>query len=233
MWTIPSVPGATPQKFGVLQDGTVDFAYKSAQLYGQMVAPVAVDMSELKISGSAKYARMRGSVVRDLMFPGLAAQSATPAPVIKEGEVLTITGESGTVANSATFVRDLGAYYPDGTPLQLVTTLSAVGQYTVDGTGKYTLYTGDTATTIVVDYEYMGTTGSVISVTNAPVGVMPSFQLILQVMRNGLATGLKLYCCRPSKLNFPTKLGAYTIQQFDFEASADDNGSIFDWMGVI
>jgi hypothetical protein len=231
LWTIPGVASPTPQKFGTLQDGTIDLSFTSKELFGQMMAPQAVGVSQLKITGSAKYARLRGSVLRDLVFPGMTTATQGQA-VIVEGETVTITSETGSVANKATFIEDLGAYYPDGTPLQRVTTLSAVGQYTVSG-GTYTLYTGDTATSIVVDYQYTATTGSILTVNNAPAGLMPSFQCVLQVNYGGVPTSIQLFAAMSTKFNFQTKLGDFTIPQFDFSAYADPMGRILAFGGEL
>ena len=231
MWTLPGVTGATPQKFGVLQDGSIDLSFSAKELIGQNVAPVAVGVSGLKITGSAKYARLRGAVLRDLVFPNMGTETTNAAKIIVEGEAVTIAALSGTAAHGAAFVQDLGVFYVDGTPLKRVTTLSAIGQYTVSAAGVYTLYTGDSAAAIVVDYQYTATAGSHLVITNTPAGLFPSFMVTLQVNYGGVPTGMQLYAAQSTKLNFATKGGDFVIPQFDFQAYADASGNILAFDG--
>lgn len=236
LWSVPGVnPNLavpTPQKFGVLQEGHIDLSFSIKGLYGQNVAPVTSGVAQLKIAGGCKFARLRGSVLRDLFFPGMVSETSAQM-IIVEGESKTIAAHSVTVSHAAASNVDLGVYFEDGTPLKKVTTPSSSGEYS-HASGVYTFVnTTDDGKVVLIDYQYLSTTGKLLTVNNAPAGMFPSFMVVLQVLHNSQPTSLQLFSAQSDKFNFNTKQGDFTIPQFDFQGYADDLGRILAFGGEL
>ena len=142
-------------------------------------------------------------------------------------------GPTVVVTNAATFEADLGVFY--GTTGQQLTcvapgTLSA-GQYAVNAAGGYTFATADIGQALLFYYSYTITTAKKITVNNPLLGTGPAFQLnVKEQYTNNAGTVntmfVKLNACRSSKLTFPFKNVDYTIQEFDFQAFADQSNTI-------
>ena len=157
----PAGANQTPIEFGVLQDCSVDFSFTPKPLLGQFQMPVAVARGAGKISGSAKFADIRGAVFNQLFFPSANVTSTT-------GQLLWAYQEAGsigtspytyTTVNSATFNADEGVRFASsGVPLTRVASAPAAGQYSVNsGTGVYTFSSADNVSGISVLITYSWT----------------------------------------------------------------------------
>ena len=221
----------TPVRFGVLQDVSVDFSFTNKELHGQNQFPVAIGRGQGKITGKAKVGQFNGALVNSLFF-GQTLVSGQSA--IADKESLTISSDTGTVANTTTFEDDLGVVYASsGLPLTRVASMPAVGQYSVTPAGAYTFAAGDTGAVtgnILVSYRYQtpatGTTASSVTLTNQLMGYAPTFKAELYVPYASKQLVITLNQCIGSKLNFATKLDDFLIPEFDFEAFSDASNTI-------
>ena len=228
----PAGANQTPIEFGVLQDCSVDFSFTPKPLLGQFQMPVAVARGAGKISGSAKFADIRGAVFNQLFFPSANVTSTT-------GQLLWAYQEAGsigtspytyTTVNSATFNADEGVRFAsNGVPLTRVASAPAAGQYSLSA-GVYTFNTADNGKAILVTYTYTQTVvGSRQVIGNPLMGVTTTFQIDLYQTNpnvSGQQWSLRLYSCLASKLTFATKLEDWNIPQFDFEAFANGANQI-------
>ncbi len=225
------IANATPQRFGVLQDISVDLSFTNKELRGQNQFPVAVGRGQGKIQCKAKFGQFNGEIVNGLFFGQTLSVGQS---IISDKESLTITTGSGTVANGSTFQDDLGVIYAGtGLPLAKVASAPASGQYSVTVAGVYTFSASDAGAVtgnILVSYRYSGpttgTSASSIALSNQLMGYAPTFKCELYVPYAARQLVLTLNQCIGSKLNFATKLDDFLIPEFDFDAFADASGNI-------
>jgi hypothetical protein len=232
------VSGATPVRFGTLQDVSVDFSGDLKELFGQYKFPVDVAQGKNKIECKAKLARISAVQFNNLYFgqPIVAGQQQ-----ISFDEVMTLstsgTGTAavttGTVANHSTFLYDLGIrYQSNGEPLVLVpgspSSLTAVGEYQPSAGGTYYFNSGDVTNTMLADYSYTQTaSGFTINASNQLMGASPRFRITLLNQYEGNQMVMTLYQCASSKLSLATKIDDYTIPELDFQAYQGANGLVW------
>lgn len=222
-----AIANATPVRFGVLQDISVDMSFTNKELRGMNQFPVAVGRGQGKIQCKAKFGQFNGALVNSLFF----GQTATIGQsLIANGEAATVpaaTPFNATAANAVTYVEDLGVRYTvTGLPLTKVTSVTAVGQYSVTSAGVYTFFSGDASAEVLLDYRYTSVTGSTIQISNQLMGYAPQFAAELMVPYSGKSMVLRLNAAMGSKLSFATKLDDFTIPEFDFDAFADAANNI-------
>lgn len=227
--TRTDIPGATPIRFGVLQDVSIDFNGEIKDLFGQYQFPVDSARGKTKISGKAKNAVINAGQFNNLFF-GQTTTTGQRKSVTNEAQTVSSTG-SVTVANGATFNLDLGVVYAaTGVPLQFtVGAPSQAGQYSVNvATGTYSFFTADEGANVLIDYLYTATTGTLIAGINLLMGTTPRFTATFTQSYAGNQTVLKLYSCTSSKLTLATKIDDYTIPELDFSAFANSAGQVFE-----
>lgn len=229
LWGVNTTTNSTPMKFGVLQEGSVEFSATTKQLMGQYQFPVAVARGPGKITGKAKFARISGALYGDLFF---GISPSTGLVNVANDESGTIPATPGpytlTATNTATYVTDLGVYFTaTGVPLTKVASAPSTGQYSVTSAGVYTFAAADQGLGVKISYTYTAASGGkVLTITNQLLGTTPTFTAVLSVLYNSVATNIQLNACTSSKLTFPTKLEDFLIPEFEFEAMADSSGTI-------
>src|ERR1017187_6861835 len=108
----PSTAAATPVRFGILQDVSIDFAFSTKQLFGTYQFPVAIGRGTAKVTGKAKFARIDSEVLNTLFFN--QTQGSTKQIIYVDAEAGAVPATSTytvTVVNSATFESDQGVNY--------------------------------------------------------------------------------------------------------------------------
>lgn len=228
LWGIRTdVANATPRRFGVLQDVSIDFNGEIKDLFGQFQFPVDSARGKIKIDGKSKMGQISGLVFNDLYF-GNTSTTGQVDTVIAEGHTIPATTPfTIAVSNTAGF-GDLGPrYHATGLPFQNVGTgTPTVGQYSASA-GVYTFGSADSAALVDVDYEYSQTIGGVlIPLTNNLMGYAPRFKAIVSQNYGGKIWTLTLNSCMSPKLNLPTKIDDYVIAEFDFSAYADSSNNV-------
>ena len=221
------VTNATPVRFGVLQDVSIEFDAEIKELYGQLQYPVDAARGKAKITGKAKFGMLSPLLFNNLFF-GQTDVTGQKLFAYNESHPYASTI---TATNGATFDTDLGVIYANtGVPLTLVTSLTAAGQYTVNtSTGVYGFYSGDSTNgPFLLNYTYTATSGSTLSNSNLLMGTTPKFQAVFNQIYSGQSTTLKLFSCVSTKLSMPTKIDDYTIPEIDFSAFANSAGSVFE-----
>jgi len=228
------ISNPTPSFLGVLQDVEIDFDQTLKELIGQNKIAFDVAPANLKITGKAKFARIEGSTMRDLLFGAAATLTRNAGTQFVTGEQGTPgVGNTITVSHAAAFVADYGVFYAiGGSQLTRVASAPSVGQYSVnEATGVYTFNASDNNVAMSLYYAYTVTNLVQSTVSNSAMGTGPAFQLFIAESYTNNAGqlntfNLQLNACRSSKLTFPFKNTDYTIQEFDFQAFADQNGNI-------
>lgn len=228
------VTPVAPMFLGVLQDIEITFDQTLKELVGQQKLPVDIAPAQMKITGTAKFARLQASSLANMLYgdtvsPGSGIDMATN----EAHSVPTATPWAVTVSNSATFLEDFGVFYTSGAnagkELTPVTGTVSTGQY-AETAGVYTFSTGDSGLGIGIYYSYTVVTLNQITGINHNMGFGPTFELFAnETYTNNAGTvgklNIKLNACRASKLQFPFKNVDYTIQNLDFQAFADQTGT--------
>lgn len=226
------IANAPPAFMGIMQEIEIDFDQSLKELMGSYKMAVDVAPANLKVTGKAKFAQIEASTMNNLLF----GQTETNASGfdMAVAEAGTVPAPSGpytvTVSHSATFAQDLGVFYAS-TGVQLVPVASGptVGQYSVSA-GVYTFAAADASIAMKFYYSYTVTSQKQIALANQQMGVGPVFSLYInENYTNNLGVtnkiNLKLNACRSSKLTLPFKNTDYTIQEFDFQAFADQSNN--------
>jgi len=221
---------ATPRQFATLQEASVEFSFNVKELMGNQQFPVAVARGAGKISGKAKFANMNAGAINDLFFDGTVA---TGEAKVAYNEAGTPTTNSLTVANSATWVEDLAVFNrTTGRFMDKVVSAPATGQYSV-AAGVYTFAAADSNPPVYVTYRYTTAVapGKIITINNQLLGVQPTFSVVLSTRfthADGVTREMnfKLNSCMSSKLSLATKLEDFIVPDFDFQAFADNAGTI-------
>lgn len=223
------IANAKPSFLGVLQDLEIDIAVTLKELTGQYKMPVDVAPSAMKVTGKAKFAKIQGASVNNLLLGQSEADNAGIDMAV--AEAATLSGTSYTAQHGAAFTEDLGVFYASGAQLQPVASAPAQGQYVpgAAGVGTYSFAAADNGASILLYYGYTATSLVQLSLANQPMGTGPVFEL--QAKQDYFVAGvekkliLKLNACRASKWSLPFKNADYTIQDFEFTAFCDANNN--------
>jgi len=224
-----------PVVLGVLQDIEIDFSQSIKELIGQYKMPVDIAPAELKITGKAKYARIQADGFNALLL-GMT-ETVNAGSTISVAEAHTPAAGTATMANTATFVEDLGVYYVStGLQLQPAASASGAGIYVAPaaGSGVYTHNAADNTIPLLYTYSYTVSTLLNVAGTSALMGTGPQFQLILEqnytVQGTTKTLFMKFNACRATKMNMPMKNTDYTINDFEFQAFADGSNN---WGSIV
>jgi hypothetical protein len=212
----------TPVKFGILQEGSIEFDGTNKELYGAYQFPQDVARGPIKVMGKSKLAQIFSGMY-DLFFgQGITASTGLLIALNEAHSVPASSAYTITVTNSSMFTQDLGvAYSATGIPFTKVASSPAQGQYS-EASGVYTFASADASAAVLISYEYSGTTGyNEIAIANQLMGTSPTFSLILATTYKGNVMNMHLNQAISEKLTFPTKNTDYTIQEFDFQAYTD------------
>lgn len=223
------VANSTPVNFGLVQEVTADWNFDLKEGYGQYQMPVVIARGKGKMTFKAKALRISGLAFANFFF-GISAATGQVATSFAESGTIPATPYAVTVANSATFVDDLGVVaFTTGLPLTKVASGPTTGQYSVSA-GVYTFAAADTTKVMLISYTYtISATGQKIVVTNQLLGTTPTFQANLYSTFQSLPLTVKLPNCVSGKLGFSTKLDDYAMPDFEFSAFADASGNVATW----
>lgn len=227
MWGIDSGANPTPGKFGILQDVSVDFPFSNKPLFGSYQSPVAIGRGTAKPAWKAKMAQLSGRVMNSLFFGQTKAAGQVG---VSEDEAGTITAAAVTVANSGTFVDDMGVRYAaTGLSFVRVASAPAVGQYSVSA-GVYAFNATENATAVKIDYTYtIAGTGEKITLANLLLGSAPQFKAVFTQTFNALRQTLVLNANVASKYGMASKLEDFVMPEFDADVTADAGNNIGTW----
>ena len=217
----------TPVKFGTIQSFTLDASFDVKELYGQNQFPVAAGRGKGKITGKMQFAQINGLLYNQVLFGQTLSKSIdgvyndTTGTAIPSSSPYTITP---TPPSSGTWATDLSVInLATGSPLtRIASGTPTTGQYTVSA-GVYTFAAADAGTTVLINYEYTGTSTSapVIDIYNVAMGYAPTFQIVFNQTFQGQQQTFILPQCTASKFALATKLDDFTVPEIDFVAYAD------------
>lgn len=224
------VTNTQPAFLGVLQELQLNFDQTLKELYGQQKLPVDAAPSELKVTGTAKFARIQATQIQNLLISG--TQTANSGVQMAVAEAVTPGATTFTVSKGTAFIEDLGVFYASsGIQLTPGTAVGSAGTYIpgVAGTGTYTINATDEVA-LLVYYSYTVTGFTQLAIANQNMGVGPVFELwcaqSYAVQGVTKTLNIKLNACRASKIAMPFKNTDYTIQDMTFTAFTDASNNL-------
>jgi hypothetical protein len=221
-----TVAWENPVRMGILQDFSIEYDLPTKVLHGQGVYPLAVARGKGKVPIKIRNARLSALALNALVFGDDTNTITTPAGfLIADLEAATIpaTPYQVTVANSATWTRDLGVVV-QSTDGRFSRAASATGSgvYSV-ASGVYTFNSADAGVKVFVDYEYQPASVAPyrITINQQKMGATPVFMLTGMGDYQGKQLGIQLNYCMIGKAMFNFKLEDFLIPELDGEAFAD------------
>jgi hypothetical protein len=237
LWAVPltdslgsAISNPTPVKFGTMQEVSLDISFDVKELHGQLQFPVAIGRGKGKLGGKAKLANISGALMNALLFGQTLSAGRESVYIDTVGAAIPTTPFQITTVppSSGTFAADLGVRDSTGKVYTRVASAPATGQYSVSAGGVYTFAAADTTKTVYIDYRYTATSTSEVksTVTNQPLGYIPTFSMDLYMPYNGKYFYVRLPSCVSTKLGMATKLDDFAVPEFDFSAFADAGGNV-------
>jgi hypothetical protein len=221
----------TPIFIGSLKEITLEvlatFKYESSQLLYKFL-PM---LSQMKITGIAKFAAFNGRLLGPLFFSQALSTGSTMMAPFEDDTVPAAPGPyTVTVQTPAggTFSKNLGVFYKaTGLPLKLTTGAPNQGQYSVAG-GIYTFNAADAGAALSISYLYTVSAGYSFNLDNKFMGPAPLFSLVLMNQSEGEQRVVQLNNCASSKLVMPPVCEKYEVKEFTFEcfATKDNIGQV-------
>lgn len=219
-----------PLRLGALQDVSVEFSGDIKQLFGQYQFPLAVARGKTKIEGKIGSGNIDAASFNSLFGLGSGGVvTGQKVQAINEAGVVPGTPYKITVANGATFYRDLGVTdVATGNPLKQVTGTPTTGQYAVNATtGEYTFAAADTTKAVLFNYLYTdAANGGTVTIDNQLMGVAPQLELIVSQKFQSKVMTLCLFSVTVDKLSLPLKQDDFTIAEASFSAQANSANQI-------
>lgn len=224
------VGGGNPIRIGALQDVSVEFSGDIKQLFGQYQFALDVARGKTKIEGKFGSGNIDVAAFNALFFNQAGGVvTGEKKQAINEAAAVPGTPYKVTVANGATFYRDLGVTdVLTGAPLKAVASGPTTGQYSVNSTtGEYTFAAADTLKALLFNYLYTSaSTGGTINITNQLMGSAPQFEMILSQSFKGKVMTLGLYATIIDKLSLPLKQDDYLIGEANWQAQANSANQV-------
>jgi len=136
------VANATPIKFGILQDVSIDWNGEIKELFGQLQYPVDVARGKTKIEGKAKFAQISGPEFNNLFFGqtiqfgGQKIQSYSEAQTITDVDTQTVVTNGSTASGATSIVcvsvtgLEVGMYTTGTTGIPANTFITAINTTT-------------------------------------------------------------------------------------------------------
>lgn len=223
-----NVGGGDPIRIGALQDVSVEFSGDIKQLHGQYSFALDVARGKVKIEGKFGSGNIDVKAFNRLFFNQTVA-TGQKVQAVNEAGTIPATPFQVTVANGATFYRDLGVTdVLTGIPLKWVASAPTTGQYSVNSaTGVYTFAAADTTKAVLINYLYTAAaTGGTVNIANDLMGSAPSFEMILSQTYKGNVFTLGLYSVVIDKLSMPLKQDDHLIVEGNWQAQANSSNNI-------
>lgn len=235
MFATPGAANPTVNRFGRLQDVSVDFSFDLKLLYGSNQFALEQARGKGKIDIKASIGVIDPTLFNTIFF-GLTTTTGETLSSIDESATTATT--TFTVANAATYSADLGLYNTvTGLWMTRVASAPGAGAYSVNlGTGVYTIAAAQENQLLKVSYTYLSAaTGKSLAFPNQIMGNEPAgFQLQLVNKfkgSDGLTRSMYLNFANVvcPKLSMPLKLDDFTLPGLEMSAQDDGTGNVFNY----
>lgn len=223
----------SPQRFGILQEVSIEFKGDLKKLFGQKQFPVAKARGKIDVTGKGKFATLDPTLLNQIYF-GQSKSTGVMRVVDLESHApaTSVAPGNATAAVAGTLVVDYGVINKDtGLNMEKIATgTPTAGQYkftpaTSGGSptaAAWVFAAGETASAVLLSYTYTdATNGVTIALNNQLMGYAPEFQMLLYNNFRTKLFALQLNSCILGMVGIPTKQEDFWIQDFDLDASTD------------
>lgn len=223
LWGIPAGANPTPVNFAVIKDVSLDIGGELDPLRGEKM--YAIDMAKKggKAGGKIGVAQLDPKAL-SLILTGVTRTAGTQRDILEEAGTIPTTPFQITVAQGATFVKDLGVLdTTTGLYMTCGATATGAGVYAVSVAGVYTFAAVDAAHPVKISYRYsVAGSGSTYTIDNTLMTTSTAFGMDL------LETGMRvvLPAVHIPKLGFGLKSEGWNEFSLEFEATADATGKV-------
>lgn len=223
LWGIPAGSNPTPVNFAVLKDVSLDLGGELDVLRGEKMFGIDAAKKAGKVVGKIGAAQLDPKAL-SLILPGITRTTGTQKIILEESK--TVPAPSGpytvTVAQSATFTKDLGVLDVASGTYMSAGAAAAAGVYTV-AAGVYTFHSTDASKAVLISYRYsVAGSGATYTLDNSLMTTSTAFGMDL------LETGMRvsLPAVHIPKLGFGLKGEGWNEFSLDFEAIQDSAGKV-------
>jgi hypothetical protein len=208
----------SPVQAGTLTECTIDQSFDMVELYGSESDPIDVAPGKRKTVIKGKFASFSSDIYA--AFMGTAATTGMLNPNINEQFTIPTTPYTVTVANGATWERDLGVIdATTGLAMSRVASAPATGQYSASAAGVYVFAAADVAHVVLISYtNTVAGSGKSVTINGQQMGAGSVFQVDLFQVYKSKAQGIRFPAVRFSKVSQAFKNVDHG--QMDFEAVA-------------
>ena len=211
-------------RVATLQGVTLSFKADKKDLFGSNRYPVASAQGRQTIEGKADFATFDGRLLAAVL-----GGTVTTGRSIFYDEALTITAQA-VQATQTTGFEDFGVDDASGNPMTRVSAVTALGQYTVSGTGLYGFYSSESGT-VRIYYRYTVATGYNAVGANAALAAQTHYVGIFQDEWDNAGTterfGCELYAIAIPSLDLTFKNDDFAMENLTFSASANSAGNVY------
>ena len=232
--TRTDITGATPIEIGYAQEVTIDQSSKAKALYGRDRYALAIGQGPIDVTVKVKSAEISPAALNAALYGGTFTAGAV-AGAIEESHTVSASPFQVTVANASYFDTDLGVIYKASRlPLTKVASsgaISATGQY-ANASGVYTFASGDSGSAILNSYAYdppAASGGETLLLANTPIGTGTTLQIDFFIQYQGNIYYTRVYNCVGTKLSQGFKIEDFMMPDFEFMASANNAGNVFEF----
>jgi hypothetical protein len=222
LWGIPAGTNPTPVNFAVIKDVSLDIGGELDVLRGEKMYGIDAAKKGGKAGGKIGVAQLDPKAL-SLILTGVTRTSGTQKTILEESGTIPTTPFQITVAQSATWVADLGVLDTvTGLYMTRGATATGTGVYAV-AAGVYTFNTADNGHAVKISYRYsVAGSGATYTVDNSLMTTSTAFGMDL------LETGMRvvLPAVHIPKLGFGLKGEGWNEFSLDYEAVADAAGKV-------
>ena len=226
LWGTPNGTNQTPVNFAVVKDCSLDLGGELDVMRGEKMYGIDAAKKGGKVVGKIGTAQLDPKAL-SLILTGVTRTTGTQKTILEEmpgtGGAIPTTPFQLTVAQSATFVADLGVLdTTTGLYMTRGATATGTGVYAV-AAGVYTFNTADVGHIVKISYRYsVAGSGSTYTLDNSLMATSTAFGLDL------LETGMRvvLPAVHIPKLSFGLKSEGWNEFNLDFEAVQDSAGKV-------
>jgi hypothetical protein len=222
LWGVPAGTNQTPVNFAVIKDVSCDMGGELDVLRGEKMYGIDAAKKGGKVAGKISTAQLDPKAL-SLILTGITRTTGTQKTILEESGTIPTTPFQITVANSATWVADLGVLdTTTGLYMTRGATATGTGVYAV-AAGVYTFNTADASHTVKISYRYsVAGSGSTYTLDNSLMTSSTAFGMDL------LETGMRvvLPAVHIPKLSFGLKGEGWNEFGLDYEAVQDANGKV-------
>ncbi len=229
MFATANIANPTPARALVPQSQSLDFKRKVESLFGEKQMAVAVGAGSMDVTGKVEYGKINARMFADMLFGDTGTTGQYLEADKEAGTVPSSSTYVITVANSATWLFDLGVV--DVTTGNIMSRVAAAAEvagksYSV-AAGIYTFAAGDASANKLISYGYSATgVGETIVMANQTQGLVGNFTAVHVLPWGTEQDMFVLSNCTTSSAGLSLKQSGFATNTMEYTAAANANDQL-------